>query len=174
MLFGAELVKSLKNEIDSYQKALNDRSQRISDGLTDMEDCFISQRVEERGIQLAKDKISLIEKGGCDWFVEYATLDDVLVRARWCETVYGRSLRVEMSNGEVIWTTANTEKGLKRKGLKKVLCLRPAWFTFKSSMNGLCGVLCGYYTTFPSDINYATGKPASYDPVDIKPYDYED
>lgn len=173
MKYGAELIKSLRAENEVTRKAIAERFERIGAGLTDMEDCFLSQRCEERGIANNEDKIALIEKGGCAWFTEYATLDGVLVNARWCNTRYGSSLRVEMPNGEVVWTTALTEKGLAKKGLKRVRCLRPAWYTFSSS-SGLWGVYSGSYVLFPSDYNYATGEAASAEPIEVREWAEEE
>lgn len=173
MKYGAELIEELKNEIESYKKSIDNRYERIKKGWTDMDDCFVSQRFEERGIDLAKQKIALIEEGGCSWFPEYATLDGHLVEAHWCNTKYGTSLRAEMPDGKVVWTTATTEKGLAKKGLKRVLCLRPAWFCFKSAGKGLFGAYAGDYVLFPSDINYATGEEAAAEPLEIRPYEYK-
>lgn len=169
MTFGKELIAQLEREIECYQKAIHDRKERIEKGWTDMDDCFISERVEWRGLQLAKDKISLINDGGCAWFQEYATLNGQLIKAKWCHTKYGYSLRAEMPNGQVVWTTASTQKGLAKKGLKKVLVKRPAWFCFQSSGTGLLGAYSGSYVLFPSDWNYATGEYVTKDyPIEIK------
>lgn len=172
MKYGLELIKSLEQEIKSLQETINNRFERIDAGLTDMDDCFISQHCETRAIQTNKEKIALLKDGGYGWFIEYATLDEQLVNAKWCNTQYGSSLRVEMPNGEVVWTTAMTEKGLAKKGLKRVMCKRPAWFAFKSSHGGMFGVYTGDYVMFPSDVNYATGEPATIEPLEIKEYEY--
>lgn len=132
-----------------------------------------NKRCESRGIDTNNEKIALIKDGGCAWFTEYATLDGVLVKARWCDTKYGSSLRAEMPDGSVVWTTALTDKGLARKGLKRVSCLRPAWFAFKSSAKGMLGVYTGSYVLFPSDYNYATGEAASDEPIEIKEWSPE-
>lgn len=168
MKYGEELIKSLEIENESLRRAMNDRAERINEGMTDMDDCFVSQRCEERSLSVNKSKIALIKEGGCAWFVEYATLDGTLVNARWCNTKYGTSLRAVMPDGSVVWTTAETQKGLARKGLKMVECLRPAWFAFKSSSSGMLGVYSGDYVLFPSDFNYATGEEASDKPIEIR------
>lgn len=168
MMYGQELIGKLHREIESLKAGMSDRAKRISDWQTDEDDCFVSQRCDERAINLAQEKINLLENGGCEWFTEYATLDGKLVSAHWCKTRYGYSLRAVMPDGSIVWTTSNTEKGLAKKGLKKVLCLRPAWFAFHSSESGMLGVYSGEYVTFPSDVNYATGEAASADPVEIK------
>lgn len=168
MKYGQELIEMLEKEIANYAEVMADRQRRINAWQTDEDDCFISQRCDERGINLAKDKIALIKDGGCMWFPEYATLDGTLIKARWCNTKYGYSLRAEMPDGSVVWTTADTKKGLAKKGIKKVMCKRPAWFAFHSSQGGMMGVYAGSYVPFPSDLNYATGEPASVEPVEVE------
>ena len=172
MKYGTELIEKLNKEIENYKKSIDNRRDRIEAGMTDMDDCFVSQHFEERGIDLCERKINLIEGGGCLWFVEYATLDGQLVDAQWCNTKYGSSLRVEMPDGSVVWTTASTEKGLAKKGLKRVECLRPAWFCFKGAGKGMFGAYAGQYVPFPSEVNYATGEPAGSEPIEVKPYEY--
>ena len=168
MVYGTELIARLEKEIVTLQEAMNRRAERIANWETDEDDCFISERCESRGIQVAKDKIDLIKDGGCAWFTEYATLDGTIVKARWCNTKYGSSLRAEMPDGKVVWTTAITAKGLAKKGLKKVECKRPAWFTFSSPYSGMLGVYAGGYELFPSDINYATGEGADVEPIEVR------
>ena len=167
MRFGAELVKDLQNEMQRYRDNMENRDARISNGLTDIDDCFISQRNEERSLNLCKDKIDLINDGGCAWFTEYATTDGVLVEAHWCNTKYGSKLRVTMPDESIVWTSATTKNGLTKIGLKKVLCKRPAWFAFHSSQGGMLGVYTGQYITFASDFNYATGEDAPSEPIEI-------
>lgn len=167
MLYGQELIKKLEKDMSYTKRAMENRQERINNWQTDEDDCFISIRCDERQMQLCKDKIKLIEDGGCSWFREYATLDGKIVNARWCNTRFGLSLRVEMPDGNVIWTTATTKKGLAKKGLKEVLCKRPAWFCFKTPYKGMLGVYSGSYELFPSDVNYATGEDAPVEPIEI-------
>lgn len=168
MKYGAELVAMLEKEIETTRAAMQNRRERIDAGMTDEEDCFISIRCEERGIRLAEDKIELIKAGGTAWFVEYATLSGELVSAKWCNTRFGSSLRVEMPDGSVVWTTAGTKNGLAKRGLKMVECRRPAWFAFHSSARGMLGVYTGEYVRFPSDVNFATGEPAGAEPLEMR------
>lgn len=168
MKYGQELIEQLEDEIKLMKDSISNRIDRINNMETDWDDCFISQRCEERGICNAQQKIDLIRNGGTSWFREYSTLGGVLVDARWCNTRYGTKLRVVMPDGKVVWTESYTKKGLAKRGLKMVLCKRPAWFAFRSSSSGMLGVYTGSYVEFPSDINYATGEPASADPIEIK------
>lgn len=168
MMYGAELISRLEAEIETLKGAMDRRAERIANWETDEDDCFISERCESRGISVNREKIALIKDGGCAWFPEYATLDGKLVKAHWCNTKYGCSLRVEMPDGSVVWTTSTTAKGLAKRGLKRVECLRPAWYAFKSPYGGMLGVYSGSYELFPSDYNYATGEPAKAEPIEIR------
>lgn len=168
MMYGTELINKLEAEITTLQAALDRRAERIANWETDEDDCFISERCESRGISVAKNKIALIKDGGCAWFPEVATLDGQIVKAHWCQTRFGSSLRAEMPDGTVVWTTTSTAKGLAKKGLKRVECLRPAWYAYSSPYSGMMGVYCGDYVLFPSDYNYATGEPAKAEPIEIR------
>ena len=141
MLYGNELITKLE---DDLQKVY-DRHQTYN--------------YEDSYTRLLKKKINLILNGGCEWFPGYATLDGKWVDARWCNTKFGRSLRAEMPDGSVVWTTSTTDKGLAKKGLKRVECYRPAWFTTKYDDRG---------ELFPSNTNYATGEDAPKEPLDIR------
>ena len=68
MLYGQELIKQLEREIELSQEAIKNRIERINNCETDWDDCFISQRCEERGISVCRDKINLIKNGGTSWF----------------------------------------------------------------------------------------------------------
>lgn len=168
MKYGKDLIADLEKDIARFEEALKERDARISAGETYIDDCVVSVRVEEQAITLAKKKIELIKNGGCRWFREYATTDGKIVEAKWVRTKYGPSLRVVMPNGEIVWTTATTKKGLARKGLKPVDCLRPAWYRFRSSGSGIMGFYTGSYVEFPSATNYATGEEAPEEPIIIQ------
>lgn len=168
MKYGEELVKALEDEIRNLEETSARRWERINEGLTGIDDCFVSMKCEERGIANNKQKIKLIRDGGCAWFTEYATLDGKLVNAHWCNTKFGSSLRAEMPDGSVVWSTARTAKGLAKKGLKIVECKRPAWYKFTAGCGGMLGVFSGDYELFPSRVNYATGEEASNEPLEIR------
>ena len=167
MKYGQELIESLEREIVTLQGAIDRRAERIANWETDEDDCFISERVESRAISLNRNKIALIKNGGCAWFVEYATTNGTIVNARWCNTRYGYKLRVEMPNGEIVWTNGG-KKALSKRGLKEVECKRPAWYAYKTPYGGMMGVYCGSYELFPSDWNYATGEEAAEQPLEIR------
>lgn len=168
MRYGQGLIEALEQDMANTQRCIDNRIERINNWQTDEDDCFISIKVDDRFMRLCRDKIDLIKDGGTAWFREYATLDGQLVNARWCNTRYGTSLRVEMPDGKVVWTTSCTKKGLAKRGLKLVECRRPAWFAFRSPYSGMLGVYSGSYELFPSDVNYATGEAAPVEPLEVR------
>lgn len=175
MLYGVELIKSLENEKALIRENQRNREKRIANWETDEDDCFISIRCDDRNSHLIDDKIQLIQDGGCHWFVEYQSTSGVHEKKHnWFENKFGGwSLRVELMDGTVVYTSADTEKGLAKKGLKKVLALRPAWYAFHSSQRGMMGVYSGEYVLFPSSVNYATGEDATVEPLEVKPFEFE-
>jgi len=48
MKYGEELIRELEAEIERYENQMSRRWDRINNGETDQEDCFVSMRVEER------------------------------------------------------------------------------------------------------------------------------
>ena len=165
--YGAELIAQLEAEIVRMQESIDNRYDRIERGLTDMDDCFISQKVESEGIATNRQMIDLIKNGGTAWFLDYATLDGQLVDAMWCNTKYGWKLRVKMPDGDVIWTASDTAKGLAKRGLKKVEVLCAAWFKYSSPCGGMAGVYAGSYQLCRSEFNYATGETVT-EPLAIR------
>ena len=70
MKYGEELIKALEDEIKNLEEVGARRWERINEGLTDIDDCFVSMKCEDRGIASNKQKIKLIRDGGCAWFTE--------------------------------------------------------------------------------------------------------
>ena len=161
-MFGEELIRSLQKDIERNHDSIADRERRIMDGRTDMDDCFLSQHNDEFMLRGARQKIALLKSGGLAWFRDYQTLEGFPVKAKWVQGAWGERLRVYMPDGKTVWTSAKTAKGLAKNGLKAVAALRPAWFKIDSQ-----GLGTETWTMFPSDKNYATGKPAGSDPVEV-------
>lgn len=169
--YGQALIERLEAQRETVKKQIANRQERIDNWETDIDDCFISIKVDSDSLSQIDMKLHLLRNGGTSWFLEYATLDGTIIKARWCNTKYGTKLRAVMPNGEVVWTSSDTSKGLAKRGIKKVLCKRPAWIRFYSGDSGLMGVMTGSYGEFPSDVNYATGEAASAEPIEIKDYE---
>ena len=169
--YGQALIERLEAQRKTIEAQIENRRERIDRCQTDEDDCFISMKVDSDSLSQIGMKLHILRNGGTSWFVEYATLDDTIIEARWCNTKYGTKLRAVMPNGEIIWTSSDTAKGLAKRGLKRVLCKRPAWVRFYASASGMMGVMTGSYGEFPSDVNYATGEPASTDPIEMRDYE---
>ena len=58
MKYGEELIRELEAEIERYENQMSRRWDRINNGETDQEDCFVSMRVEERGEILQRTRSS--------------------------------------------------------------------------------------------------------------------
>ena len=76
---------------------------------------------------LLEAQMELIKNGCQRWFFAYATLDGQVCDHRWVNTKYGYKLVVDMPDGSSVWTTAQTAKGLAKKGLKQVEVRKVAW-----------------------------------------------
>ena len=152
-------IESLKADIARYQQCLDNRNERIARGETDEDDCFISIKVETDGIRAAEMKIKIIEAGGTDWFDWYTDLDGVVCSdAHWVNTKYGYSLVVNFADGRTIWTSATTEKGLARRGLKKISARFPVWVKSFCNGSGMLGVFNSSVGKYRAELNRATGE----------------
>lgn len=90
-------------------------------------------------------KLKLIDEGCIQQYSTLETLDGIEVNYHWCNTKFGTSRRVVMPDGDIVWTSARTEKALNKKGLKTGTKESFIWI----SING---------TQYESDFNYSTGQ----------------
>lgn len=74
-----------------------------------------------------ENQIAILENGGLAQFEGFATIDGEVLDWDWVDTRYGRKLRVEMPDGEVVWTAALTRNGLRRRGIMRVTYTAAAW-----------------------------------------------
>lgn len=155
-LYGEELRQSIIRDREALVSAIADRSRMISEGLTDIDDCFMSQRCEERGIGECDMKLAILDRGGVD---EYDTVFDETgneVSWRWVNTRYG--LKV-VARG----IFANSIKALcKKTGWHEGKVVAPTWVKFVSSGRGLLGVYSGSYIEVRWPVNMATGEYVGY------------
>lgn len=138
----------ITRNIERVRESQRDRAERIARCEVEDTDCFMSIMGDRKALDLYEKQLEILNDGGCAWFTEYATLDGELVEARWVETRYGTKLVAEMPNGETVWTTATTDKGLAKRGLRKVRVKRAAWADFGSS----------WANVYPAKWNRATGE----------------
>ena len=62
--YGETLLESLKNSLKNRDSIRKDRYSRMADGSTDIDDCFVSMRVEDHNDQLTNAKIYILENKG--------------------------------------------------------------------------------------------------------------
>lgn len=122
------------------------------------------------GIRRAEMEIEIIKNGGTAWFDWYTDLNgEVCTDARWVNTKYGTSLVVNFADGRTIWTSATTEKGLARKGLKQICARFPVWVKSFCNGSGLLGVFNSSVGQYRAELNRATGEYHP-EPYEIAPY----
>lgn len=162
-------IESLEAEIARINKVIDSRNERIVNGETDEDDCFISIRVNENAIKEANLQIDIIKNGGTSWFDWYTDMNNVpCVDARWVDTKFGGSMVVNFADGRTVWTTAQTEKGLAKKGLKKVEARFPVWTKTYCHGSGMLGVFNSSVGTYRAELNRATGEYHP-EPYEIRP-----
>lgn len=147
-------IEMLNARYERTLECIRDRERRIANCEVESTDCFLSARADADRLRTIERQREILENGGLAWLWEYATLDNQLVEARWVDTRYGRKLVAEMPDGSTVWTTAQTAKGLAKKGLKEVRCLRPAWAESPREL-------------WAAKWNRATGEDAAEEPVEI-------
>ena len=147
-------IEMLDAERERVLEVIRDRAERIANCEVDDADCFMSVRADQKHLNRIDAQKKILEDGGFAWFYEYATLDNVLCKSKYCKTKYGYTNRVEMPDGSIVWTNARTEKGLAKHNLKQVRVKRVAWIDY----DGL----------FPAKLNRATGEYSDDNIVEIE------
>lgn len=154
-----ELIKQLQNEIEQYRATIEDRHRRIGEGLTDMDDCFFSDRMNSLHIRLARTKIEILENGGtCEFDVLRDIETDEIVSKKKVVGQYGLCHLIEdeyVSKFGRFVGLAKRESTYTKKGLKKDVANFPAWATTKANGSGLYGAYMSQVVVFQSKKNYA-------------------
>jgi len=156
---GTALIEQLKNEIAHTSSIMDNRAQRINEGSTDMDDCFVSQRSNEQAISLAKAKIEILENGGLAPFQCLRDLETgEVVTTTIFNGKYGLCWRIDDAHqakfGKYVGA-ASRESTYTRKGLKLDEVELPAWACFETNGTGMAGAYSAYVKIFPSRTNYA-------------------
>lgn len=168
-------TKNYRAEVEATlartREIIHSRAERIANCEVESSDCALSMMADRQMVALCEKQIELLD-GNCEaWFVGYSTLDGEIVDARWVDTRYGRKLVADMPDGETVWTTADTEKGLAKRNLKKVMVKRTAWAKLQSNGSSLasgCSVV-----VYPACLNRTTGEYSEDIAVlEVAPYDY--
>jgi len=163
MNIGQKRIKQQLDTIDHYTKIMMDRRKRIEQGLTDVDDCFISERSNQHAITEAKLKLEILQNGGLSKFevlVDVETND--IVSKKIIQGKYGLCWIVNDDHADKFGRfvgLAKKESTYSKKGLKVEWQELPAWVCFNAgSGSGMMGMYTGAYQMFPSSKNYFTEK----------------
>jgi len=159
MMKAQELIKQLQNEIDKYTAIIQDRSRRIGEGLTDMDDCFVSDKSNRLQIDLAKKKIQILKNGGTSTFTVLRDIEtNEIVSRRLVDGRYGLCHLIDdeyVSKFGRFVGMAKRECTYTKKGLKQDKEQFPAWATTQANGSGLYGAFMAQVVVFQSEKNYA-------------------
>lgn len=156
MLYGDELRKSILATKECLIARIEERNTRIANWETDEDDCFLSQRVEERAISECNMQLSILDGDGTMTIDAVIDQDGNEVHTRWVNTRYGLKIV-----GKGIF--ANSVKALlKKTGWTSKEIQVPCWTKFCSSGSGLLGVYGGSYEVVRWHTNMVTGEYVGY------------
>lgn len=154
-----ELIEQLQNEIKHHTNIMEDRHRRIAEGLTDMDDCFLSNKMNALNIQLAMAKIKILENGGTR---EFDVLKDIetgdIVSKRYVDGRYGPCHLIEdeyVSKFGRFVGIAKREATYTKKGLKRDRAELPCWATIKANGSGVYGAYMSSVVIYKTEKNYA-------------------
>jgi len=154
-----ELIKQLESEIEHYNSIIENRYERIAEGLTDMDDCYVSQRINGLNINLAKTKIDILKNGGTAPFDVLRDIEtNEVVSKKEVLGQYGVCHLIEdeyVSKFGRFVASAKKESTYTKKGLKRDMAEFPAWATTKANGDGMYGAYMSSVVVFPSKKNYA-------------------
>lgn len=152
---------ALREQIIANQKrtlaSINERHERIFNGDTDFDDCFISVRSDAEAMDNYKMQIAILDSDGLMDYDAIIDEEGKEVNARWVSTKYGIKIV-----GRGVW--ANSKKALcKKTGWHEETIKVPAWTKFVSgSGRGMCAVYTGSYQMVRWHTNMVTGEYVGY------------
>jgi len=158
MKYGKELAQEIQNEMENLEEAIENRYIRIASGKTDMDDCFMSQNTEEKGISKCKMMIEVLNGDGLMDLHCFRDNDNKVHQYRWVDTRYGMKI---VSDG----IFASSVKAMKFKtGWKEDYIRVPCWVKFEAgSGGGMCGAYTGQYNYVRWHTNMVTGEYVGFE-----------
>ena len=142
-------LENVRNDIARMDK-------NIADCVYDMDDCFISYGLQRSQESVCNMRLKILRNGGVWQFVGYSDLNGNFLTAVSFRNKFGgiSTCYKNEEKGITIFTSANTEKGLLKKGIKKVDYVAPAWATVKAGTVHGQTYPCIYEATY----NRCTGE----------------
>ncbi|MGN0553044.1 MAG: hypothetical protein ACI4I1_06645 [Oscillospiraceae bacterium] len=157
MKYGEELRESIIAEKKRKQDAIDRRMDRINNCETDMDDCFISQHVEEDAIRACNMQLKILDGDGCMDITAIFDNDGNEVRTHWFTNKWGRDTIV--ANGVF---ASSLKALLKKTGWTEKVIRVPAWTKFIANGSGMCGVMNGSTEVVRWHTNMKTGEYVGY------------
>ena len=160
-IYGQELAEQIKKDLERTNQTINNRWERINQGLTDMDDCFMSAKTNSQSIDEYNMQLEILKGDGLMEIFVLVSPEGKTYQPRWVNTQWGSKIVVNgifaASKKALI---KKTEKIGYTQGVKKV----PCWTKFISgSGGGLCGVYSGRYEIVRQHTNMVTGEYVGYD-----------
>lgn len=152
-LYGKELKEVIQNNIEHTLQIQARRDQRIADGWTDEDDCFMSIRVEQQSLQNYRMQLEILDTDG---LMDFNTIVDD----------NGNEVRVhEFRNKWGGWSVvgngvfASSKSALlKKTGWQEKVIRVPVWTKFITHGTGLYGAYTGSYEKVRWHTNMVTGE----------------
>lgn len=155
-LFGEALANQIRKTIEQNKAAIVNRIERINAGLTDLDDCFLSDKLEHGKIKECEMQLAILSGDGCEEREIVIDENGDEVGTRWVQTRYGNRI---VGRG----VFANSVKALCKKTGWTITRRRvPVWTKFETYTSGMAGVYSGYYKTVRWHTNMKTGEYVGY------------
>ena len=155
-VYGAELAREIEAQKQRYITAIEDRQRRINNWETDEDDCFMSQRVEERGIHECNTRLEILKGDGTMPFEAVIDQEGNEVYVRNVHTRFGWAYV-----GRGIF--ANSIKALcKKTGWHTEEIRVPVWTKLCSGGSGLYGAYTASVECVRWHTNMVTGEYVGY------------
>ncbi len=163
-LYGEELRKSILATRQRMVDSIESRAERIANWETDEDDCFLSQRVEERAILECDMQLRILDTDGCEDYEAVFDEQGRECRVRYVSTKYGGAYVTDiLVDGKVKPIFASSMKALlKKTGYHKKIIRVPVWTKFCTPYKGLYGAYCGSYEVVRWHTNMVTGEYVGY------------
>lgn len=157
MKYGEELRAHIIETRERMRAAIERRMERIDNCEVEMDDCFISQHVEEDAIRECNMQLDILDGDGC---MDYEAIFDENgkeVRVHGFINQWGHYTVV--ANG--IFASSKSAL-LKKTGWTSRTIRVPAWTKFCTSGSGMAGVMSGSTEVVRWHTNMKTGEYVGY------------
>lgn len=147
----SELISQIESQIEFLQKAQDERQARIDSWQTDIDDCFVSIRMNNISQNLAETQLFIAKHNGLATFDAWFDQEGKEVDVKWVKTKYNKYALV----GRGIF--ASSERALTKKTgwvMKKIQA--PAWAKIVAGGSGMYGAFNSSVSTYRISENKIT------------------